>query len=141
MGAASNPPHVDVNEGPELLQHDGKLFLVYSASGCWTDTYALGLLSAPATADVMQPGAWTKAPEPVFQQSPATGVYAPGHNCFFTSPNGRENWLLYHANDQPGQGCGRFRSPRMQPFTFGPDGTPRFGSPQPISTPLTKPGS
>ena len=53
LGAASNPPHVDVNEGPELLQHDGKLFLVYSSSGCWTDTYTLGLLSAPATADVM----------------------------------------------------------------------------------------
>ena len=136
---ANNPPHVDVNEGPEVLRHGSHLLLVYSASGCWTDFYALGLLMAPAMADVMQPSAWTKAPAPVFQQSATTGVYAPGHNCFFTSPDGRENWLLYHANDQPGQGCGRFRSPRMQPFTFNPDDTPNFGVPMPAKIALAVP--
>ncbi len=40
-------PHVNVNEGPQLLKHGNKLFLVYSSSGCWTDYYALGLLSIP----------------------------------------------------------------------------------------------
>ena len=29
----------------------------------------------------------------------AQGVYAPGHNGFFTSPNGRETWIVYHAWD------------------------------------------
>src|SRR6185437_4847744 len=28
-------PHVDVNEGPEILKHGDKIFLIYSASGCW----------------------------------------------------------------------------------------------------------
>ncbi len=36
---AENPLHVNVNEGPQILEHKGKLFLVYSASGCWTDHY------------------------------------------------------------------------------------------------------
>ena len=45
---ARQPVHVDVNEGPELLQHGGKLFLLYSAGGCWTDYYTLGMLTASA---------------------------------------------------------------------------------------------
>ena len=35
-----------VNEGPEILKNQAdKVFLVYSASGCWTDDYALGMLA------------------------------------------------------------------------------------------------
>ncbi len=52
-----------------------------------------------------------------------------GHNSFFTSPDGTENWILYHANSKPGQGCGRFRSPRAQKFTWAKDGKPVFGGP------------
>ena len=38
--------HLNVNEGPEVLQHDHKIFVAYSASACWTDNYALGLLTS-----------------------------------------------------------------------------------------------
>jgi GH43 family beta-xylosidase len=38
----------------------------------------------------------------VFQTSEENGVYAPGHNSFFTSPDGKEDWILYHANTKPG---------------------------------------
>lgn len=126
---AVNPPHVNVNEGPQALQHDGKLFIVYSASGCWTDYYALGLLTFTGKKDLLDAMAWKKSPEPVFKQSPENGVYAPGHNSFFKSPDGKEDWILYHANSAPGQGCGRQRSPRAQPFTWNADGTPAFGTP------------
>ncbi|HWJ28600.1 MAG TPA: glycoside hydrolase family 43 protein [Flavisolibacter sp.] len=126
---AVNPPHVNVNEGPQALQHQGRLFIVYSASGCWTDYYALGLLTLKNGRDLMDSINWVKSPQPVFKQSPNHGVYAPGHNSFFTSPDGKENWILYHANDQPGQGCGRFRSPRAQKFTWNKDGSPQFGEP------------
>ncbi|MBG8553667.1 glycoside hydrolase family 43 protein [Hymenobacter guriensis] len=135
----NDPPHVDVNEGPEVLSHAGKLYLIYSASGCWTDTYALGMLTASASADLLQPASWTKSPTPVFQQNAANKVYAPGHNSFFKSPDGKEDWILYHANDEPGQGCGRFRTPRAQPFTWNPDGSPNFGNPVPIGQPLARP--
>jgi len=77
----------------------------------------------------MDPAAWKKSPEPVFKQSVENGVYAPGHNSFFTSPDGEEGYILYHANSKPGQGCGGFRSPRAQKFTWKKDGAPNFGIP------------
>lgn len=126
---ANNPPHVNVNEGPQFLQHGNKVFVVYSASGCWTDYYALGLLSADAGSDLLDPASWHKNPEPVFKQSIRNGVYAPGHNSFFKSPDGKEDWILYHANAEPGQGCGGHRSPRAQRFTWNKDGVPDFGEP------------
>jgi GH43 family beta-xylosidase len=134
-----DPPHIDVNEGPEVLRHGNKLVLIYSASGCWTDFYALGMLTAPADSDLLQPGSWTKSPEPVFQQNPAAKVFAPGHNSFFKSPDGTQDWILYHANSEPGQGCGQFRSPRAQPFTWRADGTPLLGRPVAPGQPLARP--
>ncbi|SHM16075.1 family 43 glycosylhydrolase [Mucilaginibacter sp. OK098] len=129
LGANSNPPHVNVNEGPEMLKHKDKLFLVYSASGCWTDYYALGMLSTSANKNLLDSASWTKSAVPVFKQSPQNGVYAPGHNSFFKSADGKEDWILYHANSQAGQGCGKERSPRMQQFTWNKDGSPNFGTP------------
>ncbi|TWR31445.1 family 43 glycosylhydrolase [Mucilaginibacter pallidiroseus] len=136
-----NPSHVNVNEGPQILMHGNKVFLIYSASGCWTDFYALGMLTASANSDLTNPKSWVKSKQPVFKQAPQNGVYAPGHNSFFKSPNGKENWIIYHANSEPGQGCGNKRSPRMQRFTWKGDGTPDFGIPVKAGEPLAKPAS
>ncbi|HTE28747.1 MAG TPA: glycoside hydrolase family 43 protein, partial [Chryseolinea sp.] len=121
-----NPAHVDVNEGPQVLVHGDRLFIVYSASGCWTDFYALGLLSASTEGDLMDADSWKKSSHPVFAQSSKNKVFAPGHNSFFKSPDGKEDWILYHANSEPGQGCGKHRSPRAQKFIWNADGTPFF---------------
>jgi GH43 family beta-xylosidase len=137
----NNPPHVNVNEGPQFLMHDNKLFLIYSASGCWTEYYCLGMLSADATDNLLDSASWKKNPSPVFTASVENGVYAPGHNSFFKSPDGREDWILYHANSAAGQGCGRFRSPRAQKFTWNKDGTPNFGVPLKPGTPLRIPSN
>ncbi len=126
---AWDPPQVHVNEGPEILQHEDKIFLIYSASGCWTEFYALGMLSSSANSDLMDTRSWKKTSIPVFKQSTENKVYAPGHNSFFKSPDGKEDWILYHANSQPGQGCGGFRSPRAQKFTWNKEGLPEFGVP------------
>lgn len=126
---ADNPSHVSVNEGPEFLLHGTKIFLIYSASGCWTDFYALGMLTADVNADLLDAKSWKKSSKPVFTQSPEHSVFAPGHNCFFVSPNGKEDWILYHANPHSGDGCGGKRSPRAQKFTWNADGTPNFGEP------------
>ena len=130
-----NPPHIDVNEGPEVLKHEDKIFLTYSASACWTDYYSLGMLTAVSGSDLLNRNSWIKSTQPVFQQSPLAHVYATGHNSFFKSPDGRD-WILYHANAAPGQGCGHHRSPRAQPFTWRPDGTPNFGTPLPTQVSL-----
>ncbi len=132
-------PHVDVNEGPEILQHDGKIMVIYSASGCWTDYYELGMLTASESSNLLDPSSWVKSSKSVFWQSPEASVYAPGHNSFFKSPDGKEDWIVYHANAKPGEGCGDHRSPRAQPFSWKPDGTPDFGRPFPPGQKVRKP--
>lgn len=134
-----DPPHVDVNEGPAALVRNGRVFVTYSASGCWTDSYALGMLTAEQNSNLLDAASWHKSPLPVFWQSPAAGAYGTGHNSFFQSPDGREDWILYHANPEPAQGCGGRRSPRAQRFTWNPDGTPEFGRPVKVGVPVAVP--
>jgi len=129
-----------VNEGPEILRSPaGKTFLVYSASGCWTDDYALGMLTLKDGGDPMVATDWTKSPQPVFTKNSTNGAYGPGHNSFFKSVDGTEDWILYHANPSTGQGCGDNRNPRIQKFAWKSDGTPDFGQPVKINTAITKP--
>jgi GH43 family beta-xylosidase len=135
----SDLPHVDVNEGPEILQHGGTIFVVYSASGCWTDYYELGMLSTTSGSNLLDPASWKKNDKPVFWQSPEASVYGPGHNSFFRSPDGKEDWILYHANQAPGEGCENHRSPRVQRFTWRADGSPDFGRPVSVDTPMPRP--
>ena len=85
-GDLDNPndvPHVNVNEGPQILQHRDKLFLIYSASGCWTEYYALGMLSTSVNSNLMDRASWKKSQQPVFEKSLQNKVFAPGHNSFF----------------------------------------------------------
>lgn len=128
-----------VDEGPEFLVHNDKTFLIYSGSFCGTDYYALGQLTASSTADLANAASWKKTPTPVFGPSMSNGVYGLGHNGFFTTPDGKGNWIVYHANPQAGQGCGDRRSIRMQSFTYNTDGTPNFGLPVPITQLLKRP--
>jgi GH43 family beta-xylosidase len=135
----NEPPVVLVNEGPQVLVRGQKLHVIFSASGCWTDSYALGRLTTTIDSDLLNPANWHKHPQPVFQQSAELGVYATGHNSFFKSPDGREDWILYHANAEAGQGCGPRRSPRAQPFQWDADDDPVFGTPLPVGVPLAIP--
>ena len=129
-----------VNEGPEVIKNsNGKIFLIFSASGCWTDDYALGMLTLKNNGDPLNPNDWTKSSSPVFVKKPENGAYAPGHNGFFKSRDGSEDWIIYHANSLPGQGCRNKRNPRMQKFTWNTDGTPNFGVPESINVPIKKP--
>lgn len=97
------------------------------------------MLTFMGKGNLLDPKDWGKNPFPVFKQKPESGVYAPGHNSFFKSPDGKENWILYHANSEPGQGCGKYRSPRTQKFTFKKDGSPDFGEPVKSGIPLAVP--
>jgi GH43 family beta-xylosidase len=130
---AAGPPAV--NEGPEAIVRGDRVFLVYSAAGSWSDHYCLGLLSAPAGGDLLDPKTWRKEPEPVF--AGGDGVIAPGHASFTTSPDGKEDWIVFHAARYPGAGW--TRSIRAQRFAWGDDGRPAFGSPISPSKPIPVP--
>lgn len=49
----------------------------YSASGSWTPYYCVGLLTADANANLLDPASWKKHPIPVFQQKPENEALAP----------------------------------------------------------------
>ncbi len=122
------PPFLRILEGPEFLIHNDRLFIVYSANACWTN-YNLGLLEFKGKDDILDARKWKKFRKPVFSASPENGVYAPGHNGFFKSPDGKEDWIIYHANPGPDDGCGEKRAPHMQKFTWTKNGFPDFGKP------------
>jgi hypothetical protein len=129
IASPTHPWEGNVNEGPQVLRRNGRLFITFSANSCTSDDYALGLLTAAEGSDPLDPASWTKTPGPVFQKAVANGVYGPGHNGLTTSSDGTEDWLLYHANAGPGQGCGGLRITRAQKFSWHADGTPDFGTP------------
>lgn len=111
-------------EGPQFLQGPkGDMFLSYSGSACWSDDYAVGLLKARAGSDPLDASAWTKAPRPMLAKNPGQDVYAPGHNGFFD--DGKDTWIVYHANPGPGMKCTAKRSPRIQPIHWTAAGEPR----------------
>ena len=122
-----------VNEGPYGFVRNGRVFIVYSASGCWTDDYCLGLLTLTG-ADPLSADSWTKS-GPVFAKQP--GAYGPGHNCVLQDAAGQW-WNIYHANNLSGQGCGGYRQLRAQRITWDPDNTPYFGTPVPIGSLVTE---
>jgi GH43 family beta-xylosidase len=115
-----------INEGPEALIHDGTLNIIYSASGYWRNEYALGRLTYNGTGSLLSASSWTKASQPVFQAtSEVTGT---GHASFTKSPDGHEDWIVYHAHASP-TSFNEDRVIRIQPFAFNIDGTPNFGQP------------
>ncbi len=125
-----------INEGPEALIDDGTLNIIYSASGYWTNQYALGRLTYNGIGSLLSASSWTKAAQPVFQAT--SQVVGPGHASFTKSPDGTEDWIVYHAHANPTT-FNEDRVIQIQPFTFNSDGTPNFGQPVPPGQVLAVP--
>jgi GH43 family beta-xylosidase len=126
---------LDLNEGPQVLEHAGQVFVIYSTRESWTPAYRLGQLRLNGpSADPLQASSWTKS-GPVFAQ--ANGVYGPGHNGFTKSPDGREDWIVYHAKVDTGPNWNRVI--RLQRFGWRADGSPDFGEPVASGVPLPLP--
>jgi GH43 family beta-xylosidase len=126
---------LDLNEGPQVLERNGQVFIIYSTRESWTPAYRLGQLRLNgADAELMDPTSWTKS-GPVF--AAANGVHGPGHNGFAKSPDGTEDWLIYHAKVDTGPNWNRVI--RLQRFTWRPDGSPDFGTPVASGVPLPVP--
>ncbi|WP_083661025.1 family 43 glycosylhydrolase [Actinophytocola xanthii] len=123
-----------VNEGPSVIQRGGRVFLTYSASA--TDAnYCLGMLTASASADLLNAGSWTKSQNPVFASNDATGQYGPGHNSFTVSEDGQSDILVYHDRNYRDISGDPLNDPnrrtRVQKVYWNADGTPNFGIPVP----------
>jgi len=133
---AGGPPFI--NEGQAILKKDGRVWIAYSGAGSWTPFYSIGLLSLELGADPLDPAKWTKAEQPLMQMDGDAEVYGPGHNTFVASPDGTENWIVYHATSGQGDGWNN-RKARAQRIEWQKDGLPVFGSPLSLATPIEVP--
>jgi len=123
-----------INEGPQVLQNNGQTFIIYSASGSWTDHYCLGQLKLTGN-NPLDPESWVKTRTPVFG---STGtVFSPGHASFTKSPDGTEDWIIYHTAKN--RGAGWDRDVNLKKFIWDTDGNPCFGYPESKGIPIPAP--
>jgi GH43 family beta-xylosidase len=134
---------IHVNESPVFFYKPGSanVCILYSASGCWTSYYCIGLLTAPVDGDLMSPSSWKKNEWPIFKQSKSSHIFGPGNPCIIPSPDLKEYFLLYSATNAPitYPDGSRPRMPRLQKINFFADGTPVLGVPVGDSIPMAKP--
>ncbi|MGC4856448.1 family 43 glycosylhydrolase [Micromonospora sp. DT4] len=106
-----------------------------SSASATDANYCLGMLSASATANLLDAASWSKSPNPVFATSAATGQYGPGHNSFTVSEDGQSDILVYHDHNYRDISGDPLNDPnrrtRLQKVYWNADGTPNFGIPVP----------
>lgn len=109
--------NTEVDEGPNVLKHDGKLYMTFSGDSV-SNYYCLGLLVADEKEDLLNPSNWKKTGYPVLGREHVKGEDGPGHNAFTKDTYGRDV-LIYHAKPNGGM-----RSFYARTIHYGFDGTP-----------------
>lgn len=85
-----------INEGPAVIASDTEVFVFFSASEV-NETYAVGMLRAPLTGDLMDPATWRKTGYPLLTSDDFGGQQnGPGHNSFTIDADGNPV-IVYHA--------------------------------------------
>ncbi|MFL1013589.1 glycoside hydrolase family 43 protein [Flavisericum labens] len=119
----------NVNEGPAVIQRNGKIFVTYSASAT-NSNYCLGLLWIDKDADILDASNWHKSPAPIFYTNEDLKRYGPGHNSFTTSEDGKTDIMIYHARDYNGIKGHELSDPnratRARVVKWTPSGFPDF---------------
>ncbi|MBL7257571.1 glycoside hydrolase family 43 protein [Paractinoplanes lichenicola] len=87
----------EVREGPEFLYRNGRTWMTYSTCDTGKPDYQVWQLSIASTADPLNPANWQQRTGAVFARSDGRGVFGPGHHAFFKSPDGTQDWIVYHA--------------------------------------------
>ena len=131
-----------VLEGPAgITSPSGEVWLVYSADSCNGPEYKLGAMKLAAGADPLLASSWTKLAEPILVTTPENGIYGPGHNGFFKSPDGTQDWTVFHANRNAQGSCDARRQTFVQQVKWGDDGSPVLAPPLPAGTEIDEPAS
>jgi beta-xylosidase len=102
-----------VTEGPWIIKHQNRYYLLYSGSGADTPEYGVGY----ATADHPL-GPFTRASHnPIVQRSDT--LFGPGHGCAIQDSAGQW-WHIYHQKRNDRVEWNRFIA--MDPLWFDEDG-------------------
>jgi GH43 family beta-xylosidase len=84
------------NEGPFIVKHHSRYYLMYSANFYASRDYSVGY----AVADHPL-GTFNKAPHNPILVSPNEQISGPGHNSVTTSPDGKDLFIVYHVHTDP----------------------------------------
>jgi GH43 family beta-xylosidase len=85
-----------INEGASVIKSEDTVFVFFSAASV-DETYSIGVLHAPLTADLMDPDSWTKLGYPLLTTDDFGGAQmGPGHNSFTLDEDGNPV-IVYHA--------------------------------------------
>jgi GH43 family beta-xylosidase len=84
-----------INEGPCVYIKDGKLKVIYSASGSWANHYCMGILDFLG-GDLLDATRWKKQPFPALSME--DGWNGPGH-CSVTT-DGQNDYIAFHTYDE-----------------------------------------
>lgn len=87
-----------VNEGPSVLQRDGKIFVCFSASGTGPE-YCVGALESDCTNNLLLPNSWKKYDKPLLCSEDLIDEFGPGHNSFTKDEEGNDVFV-YHARSR-----------------------------------------
>lgn len=133
------PPYTGtgINEGAFFVRRGERLFIIYSANGCWSDDYCLGVLEYKG-GEVCNPTSWFKHPKPLFVKG--NGIYGVGHASFFYSPDGSELWCAYHCLLRTNPECTEMdRHTCVQKIDFDENDYPVMGLPVGIENEISSP--
>ena len=134
------PPYVNnyaIVEGGFFLERNGRLYIIYSANGCWSKDYCLGVLEYMG-GEICDASSWKKHDKPIFTYG--NGVFGPGHASFFYSPDGSEVWCAYHGLMDENESCNPAkRYFNIQKIDFDETGYPVMGNPIGYETDISAP--
>lgn len=106
-----------VDEGPFLIQRNGKLYLTFSG-GMVNPTYCVGILTADEKDNLLDASVWTKGNYPILTSRSVENQYGPGHNSYIYDDDGTL-YNVYHAQWNKGT-----RSASIRRVHFDIDGDP-----------------
>ena len=82
-------------EGPAVVKRDGRYYCFYSGGNFANDTYGVDYLVADRIT-----GPWREAGAEILRTVPGE-VIGPGHNSIVSSPDGKTDYIVYHAWNKP----------------------------------------
>lgn len=119
------------NEGPEVIKHNGKYYLSYSANFYASNDYSLGYAVSDSPL-----GPFVKAEEnPILSTKGLEDVAGTGHHSFTYSPDGSELWIAYHSQTNIKNPSGD-RKVNIAKAGFTEDGKLYFNGPLTTMQPL-----
>jgi GH43 family beta-xylosidase len=128
----------EVREAPSIIYRNGSAFLIYSTCDTGKPDYQLWMKLLPANANPLDSSQWIQHSTPVFSRNDPAGVYGPGSNAFFRSPDGQEDWIVYHAKTSAAYTYDG-RTTRAQKISWNADGSPDLGTPIGLDIPIHLP--